>query len=371
MLALHTVVRSFVLEPLSSWDRTRTCHHYRQIAHSEIGLNDAPRKRATVLALSARWRGGRLSTDRALRRAINSSLTDIRRGPLVGLLSASTAMAHHGLYRLLLAVATILLYYGTDRSSNKQHSTGFFYADACYLQGTDSGECTTKTLDPLWKASWIPFCSDVVLYPACVPKIQPVSPSKEFPNGRWFSHDARTKDSWVKKNSLGHMAEQILHETNLTLRALNVDQNGIPGRVRRRFYHQPPCRWAYSHYFCWINFPRCDDSQDLTLPMCRSACENFFRACNYADDLYRCGPAKFFNGYEPEEPSEETGTNSSYLREYFPGQPFRDNKYDPLTGAEMAVCTPAILGAASAGARRSAWVGLAALATGVLVLFWA
>lgn len=174
----------------------------------------------------------------------------------------------------------------------------------------DSGPAVESVVDPLlFRRRPVPrLCS----------KIQPVSPSKEYPNGRWFSHDARTKDSWVKKNSLGHMAEQILHETNETLKALNVDQNGIPGRVRRRFYHTPPCRWAYSHYFCWINFPRCDESQDLTLPMCRSACENFFRACNYAEDLYRCGPAKFFNGYEPEEPSAETGTNTSYLREYFP-----------------------------------------------------
>jgi hypothetical protein len=33
----------------------------------------------------------------------------------------------------------------------------------------------------------------------------------------------------------------------------------------------------------------------------------------------------------------------SYLREYFPGQPFRKNKYFKKSGQEQAICTPAVL----------------------------
>lgn len=43
---------------------------------------------------------------------------------------------------------------------------------ACYLQGSASGECTTKSLDPAWKLANIPFCGGVTLYPICVPKTQ-------------------------------------------------------------------------------------------------------------------------------------------------------------------------------------------------------
>jgi 5-bromo-4-chloroindolyl phosphate hydrolysis protein len=35
--------------------------------------------------------------------------------------------------------------------------------------------------------------------------------------------------------------------------------------------------------------------------------------------------------------------NVSYLREYFPGQPFRKNKYFKKSGQEQAICTPAVL----------------------------
>lgn len=41
--------------------------------------------------------------------------------------------------------------------------------------------------------------------------------------------------------------------------------------------------------------------------------------------------------------------NVSYLREYFPGQPFRENKYSAKGGSELTVCTPAVDGGASGG----------------------
>jgi len=58
---------------------------------------------------------------------------------------------------------------------------------------------------------------------------------------------------------------------------------------------------AYMRYMCWINFPRCDIDLE-SARTCESSCINFFKSCGYAQGLWRCGPAKYFNGYEPEEP---------------------------------------------------------------------
>jgi hypothetical protein len=100
----------------------------------------------------------------------------------------------------------------------------------------------------------------------------------------------------------------------------------------------------------------------MSLPTCKSACENFFISCNYEEDLWRCGKSKYFNGYDVEQPctseigcappedvsgaqgaggdgaaasgdDADSGSDDNeyaiYLRDYFPGQPFRKNKYSP------------------------------------------
>src|SRR5690606_28979487 len=64
-------------------------------------------------------------------------------------------------------------------------------------------------------------------------------------------------------------------------------------------------------------------------------------------DLWRCGPSKYFNGYEPEKPSRDDFGNPVYLRDYYPGQPFRNNKFSK-GGGPIKVCTPSIKGAAPA-----------------------
>ena len=55
------------------------------------------------------------------------------------------------------------------------------------------------------------------------------------------------------------------------------------------------CQKAFRAYFCYLNFPRCywDDRTDemKSVPFCRSACKNFFKACNYDKSLWRCGRA--------------------------------------------------------------------------------
>ena len=59
-----------------------------------------------------------------------------------------------------------------------------------------------------------------------------------------------------------------------------------------------------------------------------SVCENLFRVCGFASDIWRC----------------ETGVvdGDEYdIRAFFPGQPFKKN------GERTAVCTPSIKGAAA------------------------
>ena len=220
---------------------------------------------------------------------------------------------------------------------------------ACYLHGTDSGECTKLTMDPIWRSTFMPFCFDAVTYPACIPKYQTLPPSREFPNGRWFNNTVRNKDDWIAGIVPKHIQQRIEYETDEAMMELNQNEYGDVGLTRRRFFERPDCQKAWKNYFCWINFPRCDSTRDLTLPTCRSACENFFKTCGYQQGLWRCGKSKWFNGYFPEIPQLPPGGNRSYLREFMTGQPFRQNKYTQ-EGEEINICTPSILGAASRGA---------------------
>ena len=253
----------------------------------------------------------------------------------------------------------------------------------CYLHGTDSGECSLKTLDPVWRSTYMPFCFEAVAYPACIPKSSMVlPPSREFPEGRWHNNSVTNKDAWIQRSVTNLIATRMGYEKNLTMKALNMNEFGDIGHTRKRFIYpngQPrlDCQLAFKNYFCWINFPRCDVNQDMTLPTCRSACENFFRTCNYEHGLWRCYKSKWFNGAEPDPGytglyGDHSGpyTNTTYLREYFPGQPFRKNKYTKM-GMEQPICTPAILGAAPGrdGAIRPAALAISTL-TIVFALTW-
>lgn len=143
---------------------------------------------------------------------------------------------------------------------------------------------------------------------------------------------------------LKYLDRRIHLERNNSLHKKNTNEYGDPGRIKRRFYKRPDCQRAFKGLFCYINFPRCDPERDLTLPTCKSACENFFKACVYGHDLWRCGQSKFFNGYEPEPAVIGMDGNATYLRDYFPGQPFRKNRYN-RKGQEIPICTPAVRGA--------------------------
>jgi hypothetical protein len=48
-------------------------------------------------------------------------------------------------------------------------------------------------------------------------------------------------------------------------------------------------------------------------------------SCQNHKDLWRCGDSQYFNGYSPEKPTYIDGL-PTYLRDFFPGQPFKTNR---------------------------------------------
>lgn len=64
----------------------------------------------------------------------------------------------------------------------------------------------------------------------------------------------------------------------LLLRCAGINELGEEGEVEVRFFDNPDCQEAFRNYFCWLNFPRCDD-EDESLILCRSTCENLMEAC--------------------------------------------------------------------------------------------
>lgn len=234
---------------------------------------------------------------------------------------------------LIIFVLILILLFETENSY------------ACYIWGTESGECSLLPYDAVWRSENMPFCFGAVAYPACLPKYQNLPPTRDFPDGRWYNHTVMTKDNWVRKQAESQIALRIGFERNRTLKNTGRNEYGDVGITKVRFYDNPDCQNAYTNYFCWINFPRCDYTTDTTLPTCGSACENFFKSCNYDNDLWRCGSSQFFNGYAPETANTDAQGDIFYMRDYFPGQPFQGNKFT-ASGDELPICTPGIKGTA-------------------------
>jgi hypothetical protein len=168
-------------------------------------------------------------------------------------------------------------------------------------------------------------------------------PSREYENGRWFNHTVLTKDTWIHVSANAHILERLALESNSSLKSRGVNEFGDPTPIRKRFYKNDDCRNAYRNLFCWINFPRCNMLRNISLETCSSACENYFKSCGFERDIWRCGPSTFFNGYAPEAPTSDSEGNPVYLRDYFPGQPFAENKFN-LENLPLPICTPAIDG---------------------------
>ena len=191
------------------------------------------------------------------------------------------------------------------------------------------------------------YCKEFVTYRACLPRAQDL----------WPNHTALRKDKWVSRMAQTYISERTSLEQNLTIQDMGVNENGhdIPGlggngEVVERMTENEDCQNAFKAYYCWMNFPRCDE-EDNSLLLCRSVCENYFRACNYHEELWRCGPEEFVNGYvaENEDYRNPLTDEQQYVRAPFPGSPFEDYKEDEADPDEMPLitCTPSIKNSAT------------------------
>eukprot|EP00501_MAST-03F_sp_TOSAG23-6_P001012 GSMAST32.ASY1.ANO1.1052.1 assembled CDS len=207
-----------------------------------------------------------------------------------------------------------------------------YFVHACFLAGSDTGECLEREKF----VDYTPFCADKLQYTACVPRY----------NENFANHTIVSKDNWIKKTYQKVIETRILVENDDGLRDNDMNEHGIDGATVIRFHENKDCQNAYKNYICWLNFPRCD-SEDRSLIMCRSACENYKRACGYGRDMWRCGPEKWQNGMDgPEEASGQDDEGyPMFLRDFFPGHPFRDNiirEDEDGDDIEIVVCTPSL-----------------------------
>lgn len=156
----------------------------------------------------------------------------------------------------------------------------------------------------------------------------------------------QTKDNWVQKTVASTIANRIEKEREL-------------GSNYYHFYQNKDCQEAYAKFTCWLNFPRCDDFFEDSLPLCQSACENLFRVCGFESDLWRC------------EAGVVHGDSEYDIRAFFPGQPFRKNEFLPKSNGEpKTVCTPSIKGSASVIGVRVWFVLSLAVGADVLAHMW-
>jgi len=211
----------------------------------------------------------------------------------------------------------------------------------CYIAGTDSGYCDPQIqADKEWRVAQLPFCAPHVKYTPCLPQTRIQPPSRHYPEGRFHNHTVLKKDEWVYKTTHEIIQTRKHYEQSRKLEKKGMNDLNESTPIKKRFYRNPDCEDAFKAYMCYINFPRCDDDGN-SLIMCRSACENLMTACKYEKDLWRCGESHWFNAEKPEKPA----AGGEYLRDFYPGQPFRDygGKVSPL-------CTPSVKGAASRAA---------------------
>lgn len=253
-------------------------------------------------------------------------------------------------------------------------------ADACYIQGYDGGYCVSYEL---FSAN-AKFCGPVLQdslrdYRPCVPAT----------DTNWPQHNLAAKDRWIEANFNRIIESRKRREWNFLegipdLYTFQNEEYGLDIRIYNEDEAEEEawgipndCEKAFKNYFCWINFPRCDD-EDNSLMMCRSACENLFRSCGYDSSMSRCGSSQFFGAEMAQEGglNPETGAYDVFTRAIFPGQPFRDNEFIEDTGSLLddgepaPVCTPSIKNAAGRGhAAAGAAAVLCALAVAIKLAF--
>ncbi|OQR81781.1 hypothetical protein THRCLA_12401, partial [Thraustotheca clavata] len=199
----------------------------------------------------------------------------------------------------------------------------------CQIQGSETGECQS----PSEFLQYMPFCGPLLQYTACVPTAQTL----------WYNHSVKSKDLFLSQMYQKTIMQRELFELDTSLSDAKRDEWGNYGEIVPRFTENRDCQDAYRNYICWLNFPRCDDA-GVSLVMCRSVCENYFKACMQHKDLWRCGDPEFVNGYSPEISTYANNLGElQYYRYPYPGSPFRTNQFSSDGTQALAVCTPSIL----------------------------
>ena len=177
----------------------------------------------------------------------------------------------------------------------------------------------------------MPFCGRFIAsyYSPCVPSNPTqewLEPDANFPEGRLIStdsqediHSIRAKDKWVQDSVTSTIST-------------HVESEKIKGSSHYHYFRNNDCQEAFARYSCWLNFPRCSDEFNESLPMCQSSCENLFSVCGFASDLWRC------------EADVVDGNDDYDLKAFFPGQPFRRNEFQAKGKEPLSMCTPSIKG---------------------------
>lgn len=221
-------------------------------------------------------------------------------------------------------------------------------AAGCVIANAEAGVCTPEAD----VAAAAPFCGGVVRYTACAP-----AQARGYP-----PNTIRMKDDWVAAR-YAQVVELRQHVEAGLWRFddpgyANFTAGGVAPAQRFTGASADDCANAFRNFMCWLNFPRCDDS-GASLAMCRSACENFFKACRYPLDMWRCYEPRYYGGAAAEGTQNDAildhAGNPVYTRALLPGLPFVANGYDDA-GAPLVLCTPSLKN----GAPRAAAVGAAA-----------
>lgn len=224
---------------------------------------------------------------------------------------------------------------------------------SCVIQGIDSGECIPG--DDFSERA--PFCASTIRnaiggitnYKVCVPREY-----KWFPNLTVTKKDIWMQDTFTYTINRRRAIELDGGSSLIPI----VDGSWEGGMLPKGSYHfidNEDCATAYKNFLCYMNFPRCDETGG-SLAICRSVCQNYFRACKIIEDLQRCDNPEFYGAkYQEADDVLDNAGVSIYSRYFLPGMPFVDIKYEkkpqliegtlgqPLTPL-LTVCTPSIPG---------------------------
>jgi len=220
----------------------------------------------------------------------------------------------------------------------------------CVIHNSDSGICTTRYLPissdlqaieeskKLWQAD-LPFCGQYIAsyYSPCVPATPTnawVEADAKFPAGRLLDISSSGTDNDNNDDGNKEDVYSIRYKDRWVEQTVTSAIQSRIGLDKHDPFKKKDCQAAYAKFTCWLNFPRCHDEFDESLPMCQSACENLFRVCNFASDMWRC------------DADVVDGDDEYDIRAFFPGQPFIQNEYYPKSNEPLPVCTPSIKGMA-------------------------